>query len=44
MISIEKIVNYKVVDLFELYNYDIKFVFIRLCLKGYEFYYAASIF
>jgi hypothetical protein len=29
----EKVANYKVLDLFEIYNFDIKFVLIQLCLK-----------
>ena len=33
MISNEKVINYKVVDLIEIYNFSIKFVFIRLCLE-----------
>ena len=33
MVSNEKVINYKVVDLIEIYNFDIKFVFIRLYLK-----------
>jgi hypothetical protein len=28
MVSNEKVVNYKVVDLVEIYNFNIKFVFI----------------
>jgi hypothetical protein len=33
MISNKKFINYKVLDLIEVYNFDIKFVFIRLYLK-----------
>lgn len=33
MIWNEKVVIYKVVDPFDVYNFDIKFVFIRLYLK-----------
>jgi hypothetical protein len=29
----EKVANYKVLDLFKIYNFDIKFVLIQLCLK-----------
>jgi hypothetical protein len=42
MISNQKVVNCKVVDLF-VYNFDIKFVLIWLYLKN-EFYGAAPIF
>ena len=40
----EKVVNYKVIDLFEIYNFNINFIFIWLYLKSYEFYYDAYIF
>jgi hypothetical protein len=33
MISNKNFINHKVLDLVELYNFDIKFVFIRLYLK-----------
>ena len=33
MISNKKFINYKVLDLVELYNFDINFVFIQLHLK-----------
>jgi len=33
MVSNEKVINYKVVDCIEIYNFDIKFVFIKLSLK-----------
>ena len=33
MVSNEKIVNYKVVDAFEIYTFDIKFVFIPIYLQ-----------
>ena len=44
MISNKNFINYKVLDLVELYNFDIKFVFIRLHLKKYEFICAVAIF
>ena len=45
MISNKNFIVYKVLDLVELYNFDIKFVFIRLfILKRYEFICAAAIF
>jgi hypothetical protein len=43
MISNDKVINNKVVDLLEEYNIDIKFVFIQLCLKSHEFYCVTSI-
>jgi hypothetical protein len=33
MISNKKFINYKILDLVELYNFDINFVFIQLYLK-----------
>ena len=33
MISNKNFINYKVLDLVDLYNFDINFVFIRLHLK-----------
>ena len=44
MISNKNFINYKVLDLVELYNFDINFVFIRLYLKKYEFICASAIF
>lgn len=35
MISNENELNYKVVDLIKIYNYDIKFIFIQIDLKNY---------
>ena len=43
MISNKHYINYKVLDLIDLYNFDIKFVFIRLHLKRYEFICAVAI-
>jgi hypothetical protein len=37
MISNEKTLNYKVVDLVESYNFHIKFTFIRVQTKNYKF-------
>jgi hypothetical protein len=37
MISNQNFINYKVLDLVELYDFDINFVFIQLHLKRYEF-------
>jgi hypothetical protein len=34
MILKEKIINYKIVDLVGLYNFDIKIVFIWICLNS----------
>ena len=44
MISNKNFINYKVLDLVELYNFDINFIFIRLHLKKYEFICVAAIF
>jgi hypothetical protein len=42
MVSNKKVINYKGVDHVKIYNFDIKFVFIQLNLKSYEFYYVAA--
>jgi hypothetical protein len=44
MISNDKVINCKVIDFFEQYNFDLKFVFVQLSRKSYEFYYATFIF
>ena len=44
MISNKNYIYYKVLDLVELYNFDINFIFIRLHLKKYEFICVAAIF
>lgn len=44
MISNDKIIKHKVVYLFKIHKLDIKFVFIGLYFKDYEFYYATLIF
>jgi hypothetical protein len=38
----EKIINYKILDLVKLYNFGIKFVFIRDHMKSYEFFYVKT--
>jgi hypothetical protein len=32
----EKVINYRVLDLSKMYNFDIKFVFIQLYLKKFK--------
>jgi hypothetical protein len=39
MILNEKVINYKIIDLVNLYNLGIKFDFIRNYMKSYEFFY-----
>ena len=39
MTSNEKVINYKVLDLVILYNFNIKFDFIRAHMKSYEYFY-----
>jgi hypothetical protein len=38
-VLIQKLFNYKVVDRIEGYNFDIKFVFIRVHMKCYELFF-----
>ena len=43
-IQTKQIVNYKVLDLVELYNFDMKFIFNRFCVKKLKFFTARFIF
>lgn len=44
MISNKKIVNYKLVDLAEIYNFSMKFINIQLVWRSYQFYSVVVVF
>lgn len=40
----EKVLKYKVLDLMDLYNFNIKFVFIQLHIKSYKIFHIDGLF